>query len=300
MQGQSFLISNNADTFMQKARSLRLSARKLANSFSAGSFRSLMKGHGIELNGVREYLYGDDVRAIDWNVTARMGKPFVKVFEEEHEMQVFFVIDKSLSMFSGTAKKSRYDVAKELCALLTLASELHASSVGAVFFDGEIQTSFEPQQGSERTMLMLSKLSEENCVQKNGSALSLALNGAANLLKKTSFVFVLSDFRTTNYIKGLARLSQKHDVLAIRITDESDSALPELGSLPFIDVETKEIKVFPTNTSRFRNAWRDENRSRLEQWKNQCLRHGVLPLTVSTEEDAAKVLIDFFSQKGKA
>ena len=130
---QQFLVGSR-DSLSQKSSYLRLAAGRLAESMKSGGFRSLYRGQGIEFSGVREYLRGDDVRSIDWNVTARMGKPFVKMFEEEHELQIFLIVDRSSSMFIGSKGKVKYETAAETAALLTLAGELNESPVGAVFF----------------------------------------------------------------------------------------------------------------------------------------------------------------------
>ena len=128
------LLSGSKDSLFQKAAYLRIAARKLADSMKTGGFRSLYRGQGIEFAGVREYLRGDDVRSIDWNVTARMGKPFVKLFEEEHELEIFLIVDRSASMFTGSKGKVKYETAAEVAALLALAGEQNENPVGAVFF----------------------------------------------------------------------------------------------------------------------------------------------------------------------
>src|SRR5574344_1216575 len=148
-------LLGSRESLVRRAALLRLTARSLADSMRSGGFRSLYRGQGIEFNGVREYLPGDDVRTIDWNVTARMDKPYVKLFEEERELPVFLVIDRSLSMNTGSAGRSRLQTACETGALLTLAAEQNQSPVGAVFFDGKIGFSCAPKSGKDRAMLLL-------------------------------------------------------------------------------------------------------------------------------------------------
>ncbi|HAH60910.1 MAG TPA: DUF58 domain-containing protein [Treponema sp.] len=295
---QHFLAVNR-ESLAKQASLLRIASVKLADSLRAGTFRSLYRGQGIEFSGVREYLRGDDVRAIDWNVTARMGKPFVKLFEEEHELQIFLVIDRSFSMFTGSGKRSRYETAAEAAALITMAAEVNASSVGAVIFDGEIRFSCSPESGRRRTMLLLTRLDETDGSESAGSVLGSALTGAGKLLKKRSLVFVLSDFRSTSWIDPLASLAQKHDVAAVRITDASDNELPEMGTVPFIDSETKTRLVLPTSLSSFRNAWRADNRQHLAGWRESCRKHGVLPLIIATDDDPVRVLSNFFAHRGQ-
>jgi uncharacterized protein (DUF58 family) len=294
------LLAGNRESLAKQASMLRIASTKLADSLKAGAFRSLYRGQGIEFSGVREYLRGDDVRAIDWNVTARMGKPFVKLFEEEHELQIFLIVDRSFSMFTGSGKKSRYETAAEAAALITMAAEMNASSVGAVIFDGEICFSCTPESGRRRTMLLLTCLDEIEGNGTAGSVLGNALTGAGKLLKKRSLIFVLSDFRSTSWIDPLASLGQKHDIVAVRITDAVDNELPEMGTVPFIDSETEIRLMLPTSSSSFRNVWRTDNRQQKTRWQENCVKHGILPLTIATDDDPARVLSNFFTHRGQA
>jgi uncharacterized protein (DUF58 family) len=295
---QHFLAVNR-ESLAKQASMLRIASLKLADCLKTGTFRSPYRGQGIEFSGVREYLRGDDVRAIDWNVTARMGKPFVKLFEEEHELQIFLVVDRSFSMFTGCGKKTRYETAAEAAALITMAAEVNSSSVGAVIFDGEIRFSCSPERGRNRTMLLLTRLDETDGEGCAGSVLGSALTGAGILLKKRSLVFVLSDFRCTAWTESLASLSQKHDVVAVRITDSMDNELAETGTVPFIDSETKMRLVLPTSSSLFRNAWRSDNRQHIVRWQEDCRRHGVLPFIVDTDEDPVRAFSNFFTHRGQ-
>ena len=292
----------NVNRLAQRASSLRLAAITLAENMRNGSFKSLYRGQGIEFSDVREYLNGDNVRSIDWNVTARMGRPFIKQYEEDRELSVFLILDCSRSMELGS-DVTRLSLAQEASALLLLACEHNAGAMGAVFFDGKIQFSCPPKSGRENSMMILSKLDKIDSIpeyeKSDGSALSNAINGAAKLLKKRSLVFILSDFRSGRWEKPFARLAQKHDVVALRITDPSDSELPEIGTIPFYDAESKKKSLFPTLSRRFKAQWREANQKRSEQWKDFCSKHGAFPLTISTQEDAVSTLQRFFKQKAR-
>ncbi|MBO6218392.1 MAG: DUF58 domain-containing protein [Treponema sp.] len=292
----------NVNRLAQRASSLRLAAITLAENMRNGSFKSLYRGQGIEFSDVREYLNGDNVRSIDWNVTARMGRPFIKQYEEDRELSVFLILDCSRSMELGS-DVTRLSLAQEASALLLLACEHNAGAMGAVFFDGKIQFSCPPKAGRENSMMILSKLDKIDSIpeseKSDGSALSNAINGAAKLLKKRSLVFILSDFRSSRWEKPFARLAQKHDVVALRITDPSDSELPEIGTIPFYDAESKKKSLFPTLSRRFKAQWREANQKRSEQWKDFCSKHGAFPLTISTQEDAVSTLQRFFKQKAR-
>lgn len=287
-------VLEDRKSLASRASLLRLYSRSIAEGLRIGAYRSSNRGQGIEFSGVREYLRGDDVRSIDWNVTARMGKAFVKQFEEERELVVFFVVDRSLSMTTGFSKRSRLTAASEAAALLMFAAERLDSPMGAVLFGHDIEFSCKPENGKNQAMLLLSRLDEPPESTAAGSVLSNALRGTAQILKKKSLIFVLSDFRTTGYESELARLALKHDVVAIRITDSSDLELPEIGYVPFYDTESGVQRRLPTSTTSFRRAWRDEEIARRKRWETTCTRRGVTPLILSVDEDPVIMLSRYF------
>lgn len=291
------ILQNSRESIVRRASLLRLSAAVLAENMQCGSFKSLYRGHGIDFNGVREYLPGDDVRFIDWNVTARMDKPFVKTFEEEKELPVFLVIDQSLSMNTGSEGKTRLQQACETGALLVLAAEQTLSPAGVVFFDDKIRFSCVPKNGKTHTMMLLSRLDETSDDVAAGSALDQALRGALKLLRKRSLVFVLSDFRSSGWENPIALLAAKHDVLAVRITDPIDSALQNFGTVSFIDTESDAHLTLPTSSESFQTAWYDDNVFRKEKWKKFCISHACRPVVMSTKDDPLHVLLQIFSKK---
>lgn len=291
-------VLKDRERLVQRAMLLRLEARSIADAMRSGNFKSLYRGQGIEFSDVREYRLGDNVRAIDWNVTARMGRTFIKQYEEDRELQVFFIIDRSLSMLSGSKGRSRLEAASEACALLLLAAEQTASATGAVFFDGAIRFALAPKSGQQQTMILLSHLDEAEPNIIRGSVLANAITGAGKLLKKRSLVFIFSDFRATNWLQPFAQLAQKNDVVAVRVIDPLDSELPPMGTVPFSDTESGVQKLLPTSSKAFAQAWLDDNRRRTDIWSSECLRHGGYPVTLSTIEDALVVLSRFFSRRG--
>ncbi|MCR5494607.1 MAG: DUF58 domain-containing protein [Treponema sp.] len=292
------LIAGSRDSLSQKASYLRVCARHLADSMKSGGFRSLYHGQGIEFAGVREYLRGDDVRSIDWNVTARMGKPYVKMFEEDQELQIFLIVDRSSSMFIGSKGRVKYETAAEVAALLTLAAEQNDSPVGAVFFDGKIHFSSKPEAGRSQSMHLLTKLDEVEHIER-GSVMGNALSGAAKILRHHSLVFILSDFRSSGWEEPFKILSQKNDVVAVQVTDSTDWELPAMGTVPFVDSESGKRLVLPTLSSIFKSAWRDDYRKRSSKLENYCIRHGARYFSISTEEDAVRKLTDFFASRFK-
>lgn len=293
-------LSESSDSLVQKASYLRIVARDLAEGIKSGSFRSLYRGQGIEFSGVRDYIRGDDIRSIDWNVTARMGHPYVKVFEEERELQIFLVVDSSASMLVNTGrKKTKYAVAAEAAALISLAAEMNSCPVGAVIFDGQIHFSAKPRTGREQTMLILTHLDNLPQEEKKGSLLASALTGSGKLLRKRSLVFVISDFRNGNYEKPLISLAQKNDVVAIRVEEAFDFQLPSVGTIPFIDSESGIKMRLPTNSQKFKRAWKDFYVQNETYWQNLCLKHGILGVKMNTDKSPLSVLTSIFERKAK-
>lgn len=291
-------LTGTKDSLSKKAAYLRLQAAALSDSLKSGGFKSCRRGQGMEFSGVREYISGDDVRAIDRNVTARMARAFVKTFEEEHEIPVFLIVDRSASMFTGTNGRVKYNAAAECAALIALAGEISANPVGAVFFDGEITFSCRPEYGRMHTMSILARLDEISEI-KQGSALSTAIKGAAKLLKNRALIFIVSDFRSAGWEDDFKLLAQKNDLTLIKIDNTIDEELPNAGSLPFCDTESTQQKIFPTSSKSFRTAWRTDFRERTERLRNLCTKYGAHFLSISTEEDAARTLSLYFASRSK-
>lgn len=289
----------DSDSLVKKASFLRIQARSVAESMKSGNFRSLYRGQGIEFSGVRDYIRGDDIRSIDWNVTARMGRPYVKIFEEERELQILIILDTSASMLldCGSKQPNKYTAGANVAALIALASEMNGCSVGAVLFDGRIHFSCKPQTGKEQTMLILTRLDKLPENKTTGSVLANALIGADKILRKRSLVFVLSDFRSANWENPLIQLAQKNDVVAFRITDEFDRALPSVGSVVFKDVESDLKMVLPTSSSKLKEEWKNRNESMQWRWQETCVKHGIMPYLMNVSDDPLQVLSAVFEAK---
>ena len=292
-------ILEKHDSLKARASKLKLLAKGIADGMRVGTFRSMYHGQGIEFSGVREYLQGDDIRNIDWNVTARMGKPFVKTFDEEKELVLFIILDRSLSMMTGSRGRTKLEVASEAAALLTLAAEQNNSPTGAVFFDGKTRFSCAPKTGKNHSMLIYTNLDSLPKKTNKGSSLQGALKATQKILKRKALIFVISDFRTSGYETELARLAQNHDVVALCCTDRTDIELPEAGCIPFVDVETNTTKVLPTFHPAFKRAWRKSYEERIEKLKTICAKRGVTPQILSTADDAAAVLSRFFTLRNR-
>ncbi len=284
----------DTQSLSKKAKLLHLTSIALANGMKTGSFKSLYKGQGIEFFGVREYMIGDDIRAIDWNVSSRIGKTYVKTFNEERELDVFIVLDKSMSMNTGSGRCTRLETASDCASILTLASLKNSSPVGAITFDGAIDFSCKPISGKNHALMLLSKFEHMDEHQTTGSVLTKALAGAARLLRKKSLVFIISDFRSAGWDVPFAHLCSKNDVIAIRICDDLDTNLPKIGTAPFRDNETGHFFKLPLSSPKFSSYWNDSNTKKIEAWKKYCLKHGATPLCINTSQDPSSELIKFF------
>ena len=293
-------LANN-ESLIKKALYLRLMAEDIADGMKSGNFRSLYKGQGIEFAGVRDYMRGDDIRTIDWNVTARMGRPYIKIFEEERELQIFLIVDSSRSMQleNATDRRTKYAAAAETAALVAIAAEINACSTGAVFFDGAINFSAEPALGKENTMQILNHLDRLPPSPVSGSVLPNAITAAAKVLRKRTLVFILSDFRCADWEKPLINLAQKNDVIAINLHDAADEELPSLGTVKFMDIETGRKMSLPSSSTAFKKEWRNYNEMNQNRWQDFCIKHGIMPVILDTKTEPVQVLNQIFARKAR-
>lgn len=293
-------LANN-ESLIKKALYLRLMAEDIADGMKSGNFRSLYRGQGIEFAGVRDYIRGDDIRTIDWNVTARMGRPFIKVFEEERELQIFLITDSSLSMQleTNSGRRTKYAAAAETAALVTIAAEINACPTGAVFFDGAIHFSCEPSLGKENTMQILNHLDRLPDTPTAGSVLPNAITAATKVLRKRTLVFVLSDFRCSGWEKPLTSLAQKNDVIAINIHDACDEELPSLGTVTFKDMESNLKMSLPSSSPSFQKEWRNYNEMNQNLWQDYCIKHGIMPVILDTKTEPVQILNQIFARKAR-
>ncbi len=293
-------LANN-ESLIKKALYLRLMAQDIAEGMKSGNFRSLYRGQGVEFAGVRDYTRGDDIRTIDWNVTARMGRPYIKIFEEERELQIFIITDSSLSMQleNGSDRRTKYAAAAETAALVAIAAELNACPTGAVFFDGAIHFSCQPSLGKENTMQILNHLDRLPATPTPGSVLSNAISAAAKILRKRTLVFVLSDFRSGGWEKPLINLAQKNDVIAINLHDAADEELPSLGTVTFQDAESGLKMSLPSSSPAFKKEWRTYNEMNQNRWQDFCIKHGIMPVVLDTKTEPVQILNQIFARKSR-
>jgi uncharacterized protein (DUF58 family) len=303
-----------------KITRLPIVADSLSEDMLSGNFRSVFKGQGMEFDEARHYQWGDDARAIDWNASARLGTPFVKMFREERELTILLLLDSSASMYSGTG--NLWGNEKNLCpfeqaliaaALIAFSAERGGQRVGAFIFDREIDRVFPPRKGRRNVLAFVSGALQchRQQYQKHESAgttfrkettltsnLCSAIAGAGHMLKRRSMVVLLSDFLSIGWEHELSDLSSKHDVIAIKIGDPAESNLPNLGLITIADPETGMQLEAPTSSTSFQNLWLQWHRDRAELWSNYCHRAGAAQLELPVGIDAAAALTRFFSGRG--
>ena len=278
-----------------------LVARGLAEDILAGDYRAIFKGQGIEFDEVRRYERGDDVRSIDWNVSARFGTPYVKMYREEREMTVCVILDTSASMHTtgGSAPDStgsdvnRYEQAVMAAALIAFSAELAGQRLSMILFDREISRIISPRKGRSHTMSVISAALEARSLER-GSALGKALAGAGRLLKRRSLVIVISDFLCIDWEQEMGGLSRKHDVVSLRISGPLDREMPKSGLLMLEDPETGIKLGAPSSFPSFAEAWASWHEERAHLWEAICRRWGVAHLELSTADHAPATLKRFF------
>jgi len=287
---------------------LPIVADTLAEEMLSGNFSSVFKGQGMEFEEARHYQWGDDAKSIDWNASARLGTPFIKVFREERELTILLLLDASASMRSGFAKLwgnqqglNPYEQALITAALIAFSSERSGQRVGAFIFDSKIDRVFPPRKGRRNILAFVSGALHYHSPQagaEKSSNLGAALAGAGRMLKRRSMVVLMSDFLSADWEKELCDLSRRHDVIAVRIYDPKNMDLPKLGLLDARDPETGLQIVVPSNSASFRNAWAEWHKNHADHWLKLCRRAGASHLEISVDEDPAKILSRFFTGRG--
>jgi uncharacterized protein (DUF58 family) len=297
----------NKHDLLQKISAFHLVSRDLAEELLAGDFASVFRGQGMEFDEVRHYEMGDDVRSIDWNVTARFGEPYVKLYREERELSLCIVLDRSPSMHTGTeAALNCYEQGLLAAALLAFSAERSGQRVGAVFFDAAITRVFRPRKGRSHIMVILTN-ALDGIPPAKGSGLGQALAGTSRILRNRRFrrgaprslVAVISDFMAVGWERELADLAARHDVLALRITDPMDQEPPAVGLLSLLDNETDLSLHVPSSSPLFRKSWAAWHEERSRLWLSLCRRAGASALTLSTAADAPATLARYFSTRLK-
>lgn len=243
---------------LKKVRRIEIKTRGLSNQIFSGEYHSAFKGRGMAFSEVREYQPGDDIRTIDWNVTARFNEPFVKVFEEERELTVMLVVDVSASKDFGTSKQFKKDLVTELCAVLSFSAIQNNDKIGLIFFSDRIEKFIPPKKGKSHTLRIIRELIEFE-PQSKGTNISEGLRYLTNAIKKRSIAFLVSDFidnHPSAFESALKIANGKHDVVALRIFDERERSMPDIGMVHLQDAESGAMVWVDTTTPTVRNHYR--------------------------------------------
>ncbi|GAB1370968.1 DUF58 domain-containing protein [Candidatus Kapaibacterium sp.] len=281
---------------IKKVRKIEIKTRGLTKQLFSGEYHSAFKGRGMAFNEVREYQAGDDIRSIDWNVTARYATPFVKVFEEERELTVVLLVDISGSQGFGTKLQFKRDLVTELCAVLSFSAIQNNDKIGLLFFSDEVEKFIPPKKGKYHALRIIRELLEFQPKGK-GTNLSNALAYLTNVLKKKSIVFVISDFISKDYDAALKVASKKHDTVAIQIYDIAEEELPKVGIIRMLDSETNQHLWVDTNSKNVRESyknWWDSNQKMLNISLNK---NKVDLIKIRTDESYIGPLQNFFRKR---
>lgn len=281
---------------LSRIKKIPLVADKLTEGLLSGNYRSVFRGPGLEFDEVRQYLPGDDVRMIDWNVTSRMSEPYVKTFREERELVLFLLIDISPSMATGSGTLSKRDSGAVAAALLAFAAENNKDRIGAVFFTDRIEKWVPPAKGRNHVHSLINDLVSLK-PRGRGSDLGLAVRTVHEALKRRGICVLLSDFRSAGGLREMTILSRRHDVMAVKISDPLEKDFPEGGMFEARDPESGRIRTFYGASKGFRKDFIDFWETQHLFWERQCRRRGIDVVTVDTEEDPAEALLRFFARR---
>lgn len=285
-----------AKEIFKKVRKIEIKTRGLSNQIFAGQYHSSFKGRGMAFSEVREYQYGDDVRNIDWNVTARFNKPFIKVFDEEREMTVMLLIDVSASHQFGTNQSFKQDVITEIAAVLSFSAIKNNDKVGVIFFSDKIEKFIPPKKGSTHILRIIRELVDFKATSK-GTDIAEALKFLTNAIKKRCTAFVLSDFRSSSFIDALKIASNKHDLMAVRIFDQRENEMPNVGLIQMQDAESGEYRWVDTSNRSLRDFYLESAKKLEWQIKDSFKKSGVDMAEVSTGQDYVRPLISMFKKR---
>jgi len=283
---------------LKKVKRIEIQTRGLVNDVFSGEYHSVFKGRGMEFSEVREYHIGDDIRTIDWNVSARMGSPYVKVFEEERELTVLLVVDVSSSGDFGTVERMKGEIAIEICALLAFSAIKNNDKVGLIIFTDRIEKFVPPKKGKSHVLRVLRELLYYK-PEGRKTNISMALEYLSRVITRRAVVFLVSDFISEDYKKAMQIANKRHDLVAITITDPREIELPNIGFIELEDAETGEIVLLDTSDAGTRQSFTSET-SKVKLERDKLLRSmNVDSIDVRTDVSYIEPLIRFFRMRAK-
>lgn len=286
-----------ATELFKKVRKIEIKTRGLTNHIFSGQYHSAFKGRGMTFSEVREYQYGDDVRNIDWNVTARFHKPFVKIFEEEREMTVMLLIDVSSSNDFGSTEATKRDITAEIAAVLAFSAIQNNDKVGVIFFSDKVEKFIPPKKGSSHILRIIREIVTFK-PQNNGTDIGEGLKFLTSAIKKRTTAFLISDFMTSRSFEQEMRIAaRKHDLISLRITDKRELILPKIGLLKFRDNETNKEFWVDTSTSSWNEAYQKYVHNETQRLNKIFANNGIDNTLIYTDEDYVKPLMQLFKRR---
>ncbi len=288
----------DANELLKKVRKIEIKTRGLSQNIFAGEYHTAFKGRGVIFSEVREYQPGDDVRDIDWNVTARQNKPFVKVYEEERELTMMLLIDVSGSRNFGAVGEAKKEMMAEIAATLAFSSIQNNDKVGVIFFSDRVEKFIPPKKGKKHILLIIREIIEFK-PESQGTDIDCVLQFMTNALKKRCTAFLLSDFIDSHdYFRSMSIANRKHDLAAIQVYDRRDATLPDVGLVRMRDMETGADIWVDTSSKKVRTAYDKAWYARQQQLSQTVGRCGVDLASISTDEDFVKSLLALFRNRG--
>lgn len=281
---------------LKKVRKIEIRTKGMVNNIFGGEYQSTFKGRGMEFSEVRQYTYGDDIRQIDWNVTARTGDPFIKQFEEEREQTLMLCIDISPSGVFGSRDQSKMDLSIEICAVLAFSAIKNGDKVGLILFTDEIEKVIPPKKGRLHVLRLIRELLTTE-PQGKGTDISEALSYVNRLLNRRAIVLLVSDFQDEQYHRQLKITNQKHDLVNIFINDKLEDELPDLGLVPLKDAETGKEVLVDTSSETVRKEYRKKRMQHKQTLHDQLMRLKIDMIEVETNASYVRPLISFFHRR---
>ncbi|CAM1340110.1 DUF58 domain-containing protein [Tenacibaculum amylolyticum] len=281
---------------LKKVRKIEIKTKRLSNHIFGGEYHSTFKGRGMTFSEVRQYQFGDDIRAIDWNVTARYNEPYIKVFEEERELTMMLMVDVSGSELFGTATQFKKDTVTEIAATLAFSAIQNNDKVGLILFSDQIELFIPPKKGKSHVLRIIRELIEFQPKSKRTN-IDEALKFLSSVLKKKAIVFMLSDFVDENYERTLKIVGNKHDLTGIRIYDKFDEEIPNLGMVPMVDNETQEIRLVNTSSRAVRTKYKANALRLKDNFETSFKKSGLGTINVRADESYVKKLLSYFKNK---
>lgn len=281
---------------LKKVRKIEIKTRRLSDHIFSGEYHSSFKGRGMTFSEVRQYQFGDDIRSIDWNVTARYNEPFVKVFEEERELTMMLMVDISGSESFGTSKQFKKDILTEISATLAFSAIQNNDKVGLLLFSDEIELFIPPKKGKTHVLRIIRELLEFE-PRSRKTDLTHALRYFSNVMKKKAIVFILSDFMDDGYDNALKIVGKKHDVTGIRVYDKYETEMPSIGMVNMRDAETGDIVLVNTNSRSVRKNYRANYLRMVDYFEDAFTRSGCGRIHSRIDESYVKKLLTYFKRR---